>query len=535
MQKKKEKLLDKIVKKDYNNKLEMILEKKSFDESAKNLLLSILYKIEASYKDYEKIKRNIMSKEEYIERFIHMIQENCDNITICKMNSEEGNILGDKTFLVDKDNKRIICYPIERKLLYCIAKISKNDEIIKKEYPIIGETLSNVINIGNNIETVEPLRDFNGYSWTTIHKEIESVSHNLIYQNLRILLGQEFLEKWIKNKEFIIDYMEILKNRLEEKYGEKNQKDILKEIEKLSVLLELKYNPKKKEELKREKIEIKATLKEMDDKEKYIEMLTKRKRELTQEIKRIDETVNDKVLLQEEYIKRNEKLPLKKKIFSVRVLSKLMQEERNEKLEELEKLNRLLNPKNFVSYKKETEQKYEYLKLVELEDLEKEIEDALIKLQKIFLKCYQLKITEVKGKNEVIDSIYEFRYYNLLPFSSKIDVSEVKGIKKELKETRRLLIEKAQELKIIIQTSKNKEIDDEILKNIFMIRMIALEDIHIKLIKEKEKQKDKDKGKVYLQLFDEEIFEEKVELKHFRNVNKKDLEIKFNKKIKVFN
>ena len=42
MQKKKEKLLNKIVKKDYNNELETILEKKSFDETAKNLLLSIL-------------------------------------------------------------------------------------------------------------------------------------------------------------------------------------------------------------------------------------------------------------------------------------------------------------------------------------------------------------------------------------------------------------------------------------------------------------------------------------------------------------
>ena len=60
MQKKKEKFLNKIVKKDYNNELEMILEKKTFDETAKNLLLSILYKIEASYKDYEKIKRNVI-------------------------------------------------------------------------------------------------------------------------------------------------------------------------------------------------------------------------------------------------------------------------------------------------------------------------------------------------------------------------------------------------------------------------------------------------------------------------------------------
>ena len=527
MQKKKEKFLNKIVKKDYNNELEMILEKKSFDENAKNLLLSILYKIEISYKDYEKIKRDVMRKEDYIKRFISMIQENCNSITICKMNSQETKILGDKTFLIDKENKRIICYPIERKLLYCIAKITKKDAIIKKDYPIIWETLSNVINIGNNIETVEPLRDFNGYSWTTIYSEIESISYNLVYQNLRILLGQDFLERWIKNKEFIIDYMEFLKNRLEEKYGVKNQKDIVKVIEKLSVLLELQYNSKKKEEFEKEKIEIEETLKKIDNKEKYIEMITKQKRELTKEIKRIDETVNDKSLLQEEYIKRNEKLPLKKKIFSVRILSKLMQEERNEKLDELEKLNELLNPKKFVSYKKEMEQKYAFLKLAEVKEVEKEIENMLIKLQKIFLKCYQLKIKEINGKSEMIDCIYELRYYHLLPFTHEMNVSEVKGIQKELQETRRLLLDKAQELKVIIIASKNKQIDDEILKNIFTIRMITLEDVYIKLIKEKDK--------VHLQLFDDEIFEEKVELKDFGNINKKDLEIKMNKKIKVFN
>lgn len=527
MPKKKEKLLNKIVKKDYNNELEMILEKKSFDESAKNLLLSILYKIEASYKDYEKTKRNVMDKEEYVKRFIQIIQENCDSMTICKMNSKEVNILGDKTFLVDKENKRIICYPIERKLLYCIAKISKKDIIIKQDYPIICETLSNAINIGNNIETVEPLRDFNGYSWTTTCSEIESVSYNLIYQNLRLLLGQEFLEKWIKNKEFIIDYMELLKNKLEEKYGTKNQKDIIKIIEKLSVLLEVNYNSKKKEEFAKEKKEIEKTLKKIDNKEKYIEMITKQKRKLTKEIKIIDATVNDKKLLEAEYIKRNEELPSKKKIFSVRVLSKRMKKERDEKLEELEKLNELLNPKKYISYKKEMEQKYEYLKLIEIDDFEKEINKMLIKLQKVFLKVYQLKIQKTNEKSEIVDCIYEFRYYTVLPYNEKINIGEVKEIQKELQETRRLLLDKAQELKVIIVTSKNKEIDDEILKNIFTIRILTLEDIYIKLIKEKDK--------VYIQLFDDDIFEEKVELKDFGNINKKDLEVKVNKKIKVFN
>ena len=289
----------------------------------------------------------------------------------------------------------------------------------------------------------------------------------------------------------------------------------------------MKYNPNKKGEFAKEKKEVEKTLKKIDNKEKYIEMITKQKRKLTKEIKIIDETVNDKKLLEEEYIKRNEKLPLKKKIFSVRVLSKVMKKERDEKLEELEKLNGLLNPKKYVSYKKEMEQKYEYLKLVEIDDVEKEIDKMLMKLQKVFLKAYQLKIKEINEKSQIMDCIYEFRYYTILPFDEQTNISEVKGIQKELQETRRLLLDKAQELKVIIVTSKNKEIDDEILKNIFTIRILTLEDIYIKLIKEKDK--------VYIQLFDDDIFEEKVELKDFGNINKKDLEVKVNKKIKVFN
>ena len=42
----KEKILFKM--RDYNNELEKILEKKSFSETTKNLLLSMLYKIETA-------------------------------------------------------------------------------------------------------------------------------------------------------------------------------------------------------------------------------------------------------------------------------------------------------------------------------------------------------------------------------------------------------------------------------------------------------------------------------------------------------
>ena len=117
MPKKKENILEKIVQKDYNNVLEKVIETKDFDEDVKNLLLSIFYKIDISYKDYKKVKRNVESKQEYAEKIIETIQGKCDTIKIVRPNSEETKELGKKTFLVDSKNKRIICYPVERKLL----------------------------------------------------------------------------------------------------------------------------------------------------------------------------------------------------------------------------------------------------------------------------------------------------------------------------------------------------------------------------------------------------------------------------------
>ena len=179
MQKKNnDKFIGKIVKKDYNNELEKVLEKKYFNENVKNILLNILYKIETAYKDYEKVKQDVETKEEFIENIIRNIRNNCETIKLVQPNSEESKIIGNKTFLVEKNKKRIICYPIERKLLYCISKISKKEKIIKDEYFLINQTLSDLINVGNNINTVEVIRDFNGYSWTTIPREIESIKHN---------------------------------------------------------------------------------------------------------------------------------------------------------------------------------------------------------------------------------------------------------------------------------------------------------------------------------------------------------------------
>ena len=150
---------------------------------------------------------------------------------------------------------------------------------------------------------VEPLRDFNGFSWTTIKREIESIDYNIIYQNLRILVGYDFLNKWIYNKEYIIDYMELLKNKLSEQYGQKRTNQIIELISKLSVILETQNNSNIKEDLYKLKEEILEEVRATENMQKFIESITNKKIEITAQIGKIDEILNDKKLIKEEYEK----------------------------------------------------------------------------------------------------------------------------------------------------------------------------------------------------------------------------------------
>ncbi len=527
MQKKNnENFLEKIVKKDYNNELEKVLENKMFKENVKSNLLSILYKIEAGYDDYAIVKQNVETKEEFIKMFIKNIEENCEDISFVQLHTKQSELMNNRTFLIDKKNKRIICYPIERKMLYAISKISKNDIIIKNKYFIINKTLSNLINVGNCINSVEPLRDFNGYSWISLPREIESIDHNLVYQNLRFLIGYEFLNNWVENKDYIIDYMESFENKLEEYYGKKIKNKIIECLKKISILLEIRFNKNSKYDLNKLKQTIEEQIIKMQDNKSWVENITKKKRELTKDIKLIDETLNNKEMLQKEYIKRNEKLEISEKIFSIRVLSEMMSKERNKKIKEIEKLNEILNPQKFIKLKKELEERKKLLEIIETKDLQKDLEMLKLILQKLILKCYQVKIEKAETKQQILKLIYEFRYYNLLPFSQEKRIIDKTELKKQLNETGEMLIQKATKIKLIDIYAKDEKLNYEIAKNIFNTRIINLEQMYIQVTKENES--------FFVQIFDEKSCEEKNIIKADKELNKKNLQIKLNKKIKVF-
>ena len=270
----------------------------------------------------------------------------------------------------------------------------------------------------------------------------------------------------------------------------------------------------------------KKKLEEIEDNKIFLESLTKEKRKLTGEIRNIDETINNKEMLQSEYDKRNEKLPLEEKIFSIRILSKLMEEERAKKIERIEKINELMNPQKFVEYKRNLESKKQILKVLDTFDIEKDIEELKLQLQKIFLKCFEHKMKMTETKQEMTKMIYEFRYYTMLPYSYEKSIREVEELKSTIEHIERTLLEKSHNMKIIEKFSKQEDVDYELLKYIFSTRSINLEEIYVKLTKEKENY--------FIQIFDGESFEDKIQIQEPDKINKKDLYIRLNKKVKAF-
>lgn len=529
LKKKKDNFLGKIVKKDYHNELEEILEKKDIEENVKNLLLGILYKIDTSYKDYMTVKRNVMTKEDFIQKLIGVIKNKCDKIEIIKPHTDEENILNGKSFLVKREEKEIYCLPIERKMLYCLAKIDKQYTIIKSTYFLIDKTLSDLIQIGNNIQMVEPLRDFNGFSWTTIAQEIESIEHNFVYQNLRMIVSDNFLNDWIANKEYIIDYMELFENELETKYGKKHAKKLIELLCHLSVLIEVIVNPEEKQKMLNLKQELQNKLTKLEDKKSWIQELTEEKRVLTEKIKHIDTTLNNKDLLQQEYVKRNSDLTLENKIFSIRILSEMLIRERESLFQQLDIINESLKPQGYVQKKKELEKELEYLKYIREDEIEqqKELDAVKVHYQKEILACINKKIQKAETKYEITNLLYQFRYLYFLPWQLEKNVGENSMLRRAMQRTGNMLIQKAIAYKVISSFSTIPEVNEKIVSNIFKIRMIELEELYVKITKEKEEW--------FIQLFDEDVFEEKFIFSKKEEWTKKDLEIKINKKIRLFN
>lgn len=507
-------MLKKFIQKDKNEELESILEEKNIEEQAKNLLQGILYKIEVSYKDYKKIKAIDQTEKKYVENILMNIQKRCNQIKVVKLsekleNEEIQKQLEKNKFYIGENE--IICYPIEEKILYAIEKKSNYKKIVNNRYGVIAQPLSNLINTGKNIDRIEVLRDFNGWSWTTIKKEIENIQANLIYQNLQILINEEFMEDWTKDSDGIIDYLEKLKEEITQIYDKEMAENIGRILRKISIINEIQENKEFKENMKQELSKKEEEIEKYNGTKDNILKIYERKKEILKEVKKIDKILSQESTLRKEYEKRNEGVELHQKIFSIRVLKQQLINQKQQLLNEIEENNYLLNPNHYIEEKTKAIQEKELLDVINYNLQQKE--ELLIEFQRNCLKCFARKLEKQEEQEQIIKMIYQFRYMMLLPFNQEKNVNKIEELQEDILEVEKKILKIANDKKVITN------VPIEIIEHVLKTRIMYLEKLYYKISTEFEKY--------YVQIFDENISEEKFEIKPKEK-------IKLNKKIKIF-
>ena len=499
-------MFNKIIKKDKNEELERILDGKQIDEQARNLLQGILYKIEVSYKDYQKAKAIEQTEEQYVDQLIMNIKKKCNKIQVIKVSQkledeELEKKLKENKFIVNEEG--IISYPIEEKLLYAIEKKSNNPKILNNKYEEATIAVSDFINAGKNIDRLEVLRDFNGWSWTTIKKEIENIDANLIYQCLQILFGKEFMDNWIQDKDGIIDYFEVMAND-GKKYGKQTIERLKELLIKIAMINGVKENKEFSDQISKKLKEVKKELKVYEDTETNIERLSENRRKAMKQLKDIEKILRQESRLMAEYEKRDN-------VFNIKVLKKEFSDKRSKLLNEISEYNYLLNPMNYMKEKKKLED--EKARLDVKRTTKKQKEELIAEFIEIFLKCFDIKIKESIEQEEIVKLIYQFRYFMCLPYDLESNVKDIKKFEEDIEKTEKLLAKKAMDNKVI------NKIPFEVMQHILETRIIVLEELYYKVEQEEEKY--------YVQIFDENITEEKIEIKSIGKT-------KLNKKIKIF-
>ncbi len=515
----RENFFSKLTPKDYNNELEKILEKKDFSTNVKNLLLSMLYKIEAGYKDYETVKVLVESKNDYIERLLRIIEEQAKQIIFVN----EGNN-GNRYIVTPEEGKIELFYANEKNLLYALFELNSASIYFSDKYDICKVGLSELLNVGEDMNNVEVLRDFNGWSWAIQQDEIKNLWLNLIYQNLIYLVGCEHMTNWIHQTQ-IIDYIEVIESCLSKQYGEEITKKILKTVCKLSVMICVEHNEEERARILKEKLSLEETVNKLKDKCKLLEDISKTKKQALKEIREIDKILNNDDLLQDELVKRNEKLPEYNKIFNLMHLYEILNKQRKEQLDIIEENNKLMDPNYFLNFKTKKEAQYELLNFsFESDDILNQ--NLIIELQKEFIKAMKIKLDNAKEKKDIIDLIYMVRYYGFLPILENKEIKQLSQLKKELYELQKGVIQKAIEQKVMIKLSEEDSINELFLKNLFNTKIIKLENINMEITQHDNKN--------ILLIYDDNVLESSIEIEYEGLIYVNRFKVKMDKVFKLF-
>lgn len=514
----KKKLFSKF--KDYNYILDKILEEKNFSEDSTNLLLNMIYKIEVSYKDYAQIKGIFQKQNEFIDEIIDIISKNCNQLFLIDPKKEEVRMLKEKNVLAltDEREKRIYAYPTEQAILYGLIDIRPKYFYIPRKYYFFKQEFQNILVQGTILNKTEVIRNFNGWSWNFAEDANIDHTSNMIYQMIRILIDEDFLNDWENDTSPKIDYINEMKKELVEYYGEENSKRFYLSLARLIVAKSVTKNRSK---VRDEFVRIVNAYENMKNKNEYIYKISSERKKIIAEIEKKDMILNNKELMMAEFEKRNSKLSDDRKILNISVLVDILQKEKNDCFRRMEQLNELVRPLNYANLKSELSEKIRIMSVV---DENKNIRDYKIAFLKEAIKCLSYNIEKMSSKEEIIDIIYKIRYFRKIRVTEEEKVEDIPQLFNDISQILKYTITKGCKEKVFNIFCKNIEYNYQIIDVALNTAISNYEDIDIAL-----KIED---GFLRVTVYDNEVIDKQEELRF--TLTSKDLSIRQNKLVPMY-
>ena len=167
--------------------------------------------------------------------------------------------------------------------------------------------------------------------------------------------------------------------------------------------------------------------------------------------------------------------------------------------------------------KQKIEEKYEFKKDSKI--------NIFVKVQSEFTKYLFQKAQEIEDSEDLLNLIYKLRYYRELYITKDLKIKNIERLEKNINEIYKILITKAcknEDLKIV---NLDIETNYKIIKNVLDTKIIDLDEIKIKL--------KWSLNKLIVCVYENDVLEREIAFEE--DINKNDIGMKLNKKIKLFN
>ncbi len=500
--------------KDYNGELDDVLEGKTFSSNVKTLLLSMVYKLEASYRDFYTVKRCVRKREDFLNELIETVRLYCDNIQIVDPDSSEAKaLLKHKTIaLTNEEERSILSYSTEIALLYAISDISPKYFYINENFAL-KDMLQNTLVNGYNINNVEILKDFNGWSWDVQYDKGFDYIDNIIYQNLLMILGEKFLYEWRTYGSTRRNFLEEAKNFIKIYTGNE------KYIKLLYKVLYLKSTGKDRRKIDIDLSDKYKKLKLMSDKTRFIEECKKKRKKLDKKLDKFDEVLNDRRLLLKEYTKYNNLLEDGKKLKNSSIYRKMLVREKAKCKAEYDELTKMIQPGTFAEQKKILKE------TIDLYKFDDSLINTVVELQKEFLIFMDKKVSKMDTRDELVDILAEIRYYSKICIVRGRTGNDIDKLAALIDKIEKKAITKLCKIGAVKIISMNIGLNFEIIKYAIDSKIINIESIKIFL--------DSDENGLIIKVFDKDNFEKQGRKKI--RINARTLEVKQRRKLNLFN